>query len=68
MLLGVCRSSPGAFELEWEDHDLGEVMEVGRFDPTVGPSGDIVVQHRGLPSVSQMKTAVPRDGCGSWQQ
>lgn len=67
MLLGVCRSSPGAFSLEWEDGDLGDVVEVGRFDPE---ARDIVVQHRGLPAASELKNShpggMPRPASGSW--
>ncbi|GIL84256.1 hypothetical protein Vretimale_15880 [Volvox reticuliferus] len=66
VLVGVCRSSPGAFVLEWEDDDLGDVVEIGSFDPGVG---DIVVHHRGLPSVDQLNrgpAAMPRPGSGSW--
>ncbi|GFR43082.1 hypothetical protein Agub_g4089 [Astrephomene gubernaculifera] len=55
LLLAVCRSSPGAFELLWEDDDLGDVVEVGRFDPAAGPHGDLVVVHRGLPSTQQFE-------------
>ncbi|GLC37151.1 hypothetical protein PLESTB_000985700 [Pleodorina starrii] len=62
VLLGVCRSSPHAFSLEWEDGDLGDVVEVGRFDPAVG---DIVVHHRGLPSMDQFNS-MPRPASGSW--
>ncbi|KXZ51151.1 hypothetical protein GPECTOR_13g638 [Gonium pectorale] len=57
VLLAVCRSCPGAFELMWEDGDLGDVVEVGRYDPEVGKSGDIVILHRGLPSAEQFEQA-----------
>ncbi|EFJ51473.1 hypothetical protein VOLCADRAFT_103505 [Volvox carteri f. nagariensis] len=64
VLLGVCRSSVGAFELAWEDGDLEDVVEVGRFDHELG---DIVVLHKGLPSVDQLnRAAMPRPGSGSW--
>ncbi|KAG2498417.1 hypothetical protein HYH03_003675 [Edaphochlamys debaryana] len=52
ILLAVCRSSPEAFELYWEDDDLGDVVEVGRFDPV---TKGIVISHRGLPTAEQFK-------------
>ncbi|KAG2498416.1 hypothetical protein HYH03_003674 [Edaphochlamys debaryana] len=58
VLLAVCRSCPLAFELYWEDGDLGEVSEVGRFDPA---KKDIVVSHRGLPTKEEFEqTAAKR--------
>ncbi|PNH10866.1 hypothetical protein TSOC_002404 [Tetrabaena socialis] len=53
VLLAVCRSCPGAFELTWEDGDMGEgVVEVGRFDAA---QGKLVVSHKGLPSAAQFE-------------
>mmetsp|Transcript_6026 Transcript_6026/g.13147 ORF Transcript_6026/g.13147 Transcript_6026/m.13147 type:complete len:167 (+) Transcript_6026:274-774(+) len=52
VLCHVCRACPHAFDFQYEDHDLGDVVEVGYFNTS---SGSFVVQHRGLPSPEEQE-------------
>lgn len=54
VLVGVCRSSPGAFVFSYEDGDLGDIKEVGYFDYE---RDEFVVTHQGLPSAADFETA-----------